>query len=140
MIDPIGLATAGMGVARQVVGGVLDATGPDGVFAQLLGMKSGVRATPAKLADGVELELTEDQLRAIGAAADKARAAGVEHALVRIDGMLLEINSESRTVLGKVSLEKGEMLTGIGALIEINGEKPVAPSADAILRSLASRV
>lgn len=140
MIDPIGLATAGMGVARQIVGGVLDATGPDGVFAQLLGMKSGAVAAPATLADGVELELTDDQLRAIGAAADKARVAGVDRALVRIDGMLLEIDSESRTVLGKVSLEKGEMLTGIGALIEINGEKPSGPSADAILRSLASRV
>ncbi len=83
-------------------------------FGDLLGRE---RAR-VRLAPGLDLELSDDQMRRLSEAADRARQAGARTALVMMDGMALRLDVQSRTVTARESVSTGDVLTGIDAVVD----------------------
>jgi len=80
---------------------------------------------PVTIAKGAGVELTDEQLGRVAAAADRAQASGATRALVMIDGKAIKLDVGVRTITGSADLSSGKPLTGIDALIQI----PSGPSA-----------
>lgn len=116
-------ATKGVGHALSVLipGGspfaqkLADAQAPD---AQL----------PVDIGKGVELELTDEQLKRLADAVDRAEAEGSTTAAVMIDGMALEVDVTMRTVRGVIDQDQG-ISTQIDAVVyaEQASESAAAP-------------
>ena len=87
--------------------------GFDALLGNRLGGSSGVTLAP-----GVDLDLSEDQLRRVADAADRAQRAGADRALVLLDGRAFELDVRARKVTGEASLAHGDVLTGIDAVIQ----------------------
>lgn len=81
-------------------------------------VRSGI---PVRVADGLPLELTADQLERLGAAADRAEAHGASRALVLIDSMALTVDVATRTITGTVDLAGVTAVAGIDAVITAPG-------------------
>lgn len=91
-----------------------------GDFAHLLDMaRSGKLGDnePATIAEGAGVKLSEDQLRRVGQAVDRAKAQGAAQALVLIDGMALKVDVLTREVKGSADLDGG--VTGVDAVINV---------------------
>lgn len=89
-------------------------------FADLLATaRSGTVSSglPVSIAPGAGIELTEDQLMRLGAAADRAEAAGATRALVLIDGMSLRLDVGVRSITGTADMGASGVLTGIDAVL-----------------------
>ncbi len=67
---------------------------------------------------GLDLDLTDEQMRRIAEAADRAQAAGAASALVMIDGKALRLDVQARRITGEASLLHGDVLTGIDAVVQ----------------------
>lgn len=63
------------------------------------------------------LELSDEQLKRLGAAADKAELAGSSKVLVEIDGEWLKLDVGTRKVARASEMKAGEMVTGIDAVV-----------------------
>lgn len=72
---------------------------------------------PVTVARGAAVDLSEDQLRRLSIAADRAEAAGATRALVLIDGMALKLDVGVREVTGAVELGAGGALAGIDGVV-----------------------
>jgi hypothetical protein len=74
---------------------------------------------PVTVAKGAGLKLSEEQLRRIAAAADRAEAIGASRALVLIDGKAITLDIASREVTGQVDPSAGSLLNGVDAVIGV---------------------
>ena len=78
--------------------------GPDGPgFADLLAKaRDGNLASglPVTIAKGAGVELNAEQLSRVGAAADRAQAAGADRAVVLIDGAAVKLDVATRNITG----------------------------------------
>jgi hypothetical protein len=117
-------------------------------FASLLQRAATGEATsgrPVSIAKGAGVDLTEDQLSRLAAAADKAEAQGATRALVLIDGKALTIDIAVRQVTGAADLGAG-VLTGIDAVVSVPGKDAAVSarpshagmSGEALLRALTT--
>lgn len=76
---------------------------------------------PVTIDDRAGVTLTDDQLRRLAVAADRAEAQGATRALVLIDGMALRLDVGLREVTGVAELKGNAPLTGIDAVISVPG-------------------
>ncbi len=88
-----------------------------------------------RIAPGLDLELSEDQMRRLAEAADRAQRAGARSALVMIDGMALRLDVQNRTVTARESVAAGDVLTGIDALVDASD-----PAGDPVASLLSGAV
>ncbi|MFN0131484.1 MAG: hypothetical protein ACKVW3_02970 [Phycisphaerales bacterium] len=91
-----------------------------GDFAQLLDAARAGKFggnEPATIAEGSGVKLSEDQLRRVGEAVDRAKAQGAAQAVVLIDGMALKVDVLTREIKGSVNLDGG--VTGVDAVINV---------------------
>jgi len=144
-IRPLGLSAAGSSAARA------PATGAGGLdFARLLSQAQAgevASMSPVSIERGAGVSLSDDQLRRLSIAADRAEASGVSRALVLIDGMALRLDVGARSVVGKVELSAGAALSGIDGVVrapETAGmdagasvEADASSTHDALLRALS---
>lgn len=104
--------------AERPARGLLSTSGPD--FAELLA-KAGegqiISGLPVTIAKGAGVELNVEQLMRVGAAADRAQAAGADRAVVLIDGSALKLDVATRTITGPADLSPGSTHGDIGALV-----------------------
>jgi hypothetical protein len=82
-------------------------------------LSSGREVTIARSAG---VNLSDDQMKRLSAAADLAESQGATRALVMIDGMTLKLDVAMREVTGSVNLKASGVLTGIDAVIDVPGE------------------
>ncbi len=88
-----------------------------------------------RIAPGLDLELSDDQMRRLAEAADRAQRAGARSALVMIDGLALRLDVQSRTVTARESVAAGDVLTGIDALVDASD-----PAGDPVASLLSGSV
>ena len=72
---------------------------------------------PIRLGADASVELTGDQLERLGEAAAELEKAGAQRAVILLDGMAIEYDVMSRTVLGSVDLDQAGATTGIDAFV-----------------------
>jgi len=110
---------SGVGLIQQIAGsGKAPVEGAS--FKDLLGrLEDGtLRAgEPIRLGAGSKLELTGDQLGRLGDAAASLESSGAQRAVIMLDGMAIEYDVQSRTVIGEIDLDSGDAVVGIDALI-----------------------
>jgi hypothetical protein len=82
------------------------------------GLASGREVTVAR---GCGVTLTDEQLKTLAAAADRAEAQGATRALVMMDGKALKLDVAMREVTGEADLASGGVLTGVDSVITIPG-------------------
>jgi hypothetical protein len=83
------------------------------------------------------LELSEDQLRRLALAADRAEAQGATRALVLIDGLTLKLDITMREITGSADLKSGNILTGIDAVINMQSPGAEPPQVLPLPRNSA---
>lgn len=105
-IDIIGLASLASGAAKRLAG----AGGPSSpAFADMLGKARATQSSglPVGVAQGVDVDLSTDQLGRLAQAADRAEAQGAQTAVVMIDGRALELDVTLRQITGEVNPDQG---------------------------------
>lgn len=93
-------------------------------FADLLAKAQGGEITsglPVTIAKGAGVDLNAEQLARVGAAADRAQAAGADRAVVLIDGAAVKLDVATRTVTGPADLNPGAVHGDIGAVVVAAG-------------------
>lgn len=103
------------------------ATGPSAPtgaldFAKLLNQaKTGQLASgrEVSIAKGANVQLSEDQIKRISAAADLAESQGATRALVMMDGMAIKLDVSMRQVTGTVDMKAQGVQTGIDAVVQV---------------------
>ena len=106
--------------AQNLAAGAAPAAGLD--FASLLrqagagDLSSGLGVTIAK---GAGVQLSNEQLLKLAAAADRAEAQGATRALVLIDGRALKLDVAVRQITGEADLNTTGVLTGIDAVVSV---------------------
>jgi len=103
-----------------VQGAARTATGAAGAFADLLAKAQAGEVSshvPVTVANGAGVSLSDEQLRRLSIAADRAEASGVSRALVLIDGMALRLDVGVRQVTGRVELGPGAALAGVDGVV-----------------------
>jgi hypothetical protein len=75
-----------------------------------------------KVAEGSGVSLTQEQLSRLQSAADAADAAGAHKALVLIDGVALEMDVQSRTIVSKIDPSAAGVRAGFDAVLTVPGE------------------
>lgn len=90
------------------------------------GFHSGLGVT---IAPEAGVQLSDDQLQRVAAAADVAQAHGVNRALVTIDGMNLMLDVGVRSITGKVDIQPGVPVTGVDAVMRVPDSASSAGSA-----------
>lgn len=87
---------------------------------------------PIKLGAESKLELTPQQLERLGDAAAELERKGAQRAVVLLDGMAIEYDVGTRTVVGLIDPEDTEAVSGIDAFVhapaEPGGRVLTAPS------------
>jgi hypothetical protein len=89
-------------------------------FSQLLEQaKAGAMDSgrPVTLGQGVHADLTEDQMKRVAAALDRAEAAGAAVAVVLVDGAALTVDVLKREVTAAAQASPQQVLTGIDAVV-----------------------
>lgn len=91
-------------------------------FAKLLSQAKAGQLSSGRevsIAKGCPVELTDDQIKRISAAADIAESQGATRALVMIDGMAIKLDVSMRQVTGSVDMKTQGVMTGIDAVIQV---------------------
>ena len=99
------------------------------------GFHSGLGVTVAPEAG---VQLSDDQLQRIAAAADVAQAHGVNRALVTIDGMNLLLDVGVRSITGKVDIQPGVPVTGVDAVMRVPDSAAATPQATGAVLSAST--
>ena len=103
-------------------------------FARLLDKaRSGQLASgrDVTIARGSGIELSEDQMKRLAAAADMAESQGATRAVVVMDGMTFKLDVAMREITAQTDLAGGQVLTGIDAVIHVPpeaGKQPASPA------------
>lgn len=111
--------TVAAGTAAASAAGAPPSTGFD--FASLVSKaKSGqaVSDLPVTVSPRTGVELSAEQLQRLGSAADKAAAAGLQTALVLIDGKTLTLDVHKRQVTGAAQPTQ-QAITGIDGVVAV---------------------
>lgn len=87
-------------------------------FGGLLDSRSAAGGQGVSIDAGLDLGLSDAQMRRVSEAADRAASAGAKNALVMIDGRALRLDVESRRITAEVSLRHGDVLTGVDAVVQ----------------------
>ena len=88
-----------------------------------------------------DLELSEEQLSRLGAAADKAELAGASKVLVEIDGQWLKLDVGTRKIARASEMKAGEVVTGIDAVVpEDKANGTIEPTGTDWLAVLGKKV
>ena len=119
-----GIAPGPTTAAGNAAAGALD-------FAKLLSQaQSGQLASGRQvtIANGANVQLTDDQIKRVSAAADLAESQGATRALVMIDGMAMKLDVSMRQVTGAVDLASQGVLTGVDAVVQVPGQGAAAAS------------
>ena len=136
-IRPVGLGDgATPGTTRAGAPGSL-------AFADLLAKaRAGAVSSnlPVTVAKGAGVNLSDDQLRRLAVAADRAEAAGLTRALVLIDGKALRLDVGVRQITGTVELAPGAALSGIDGVVQAPGAEDSSPAMVPISPANPSRV
>ncbi len=90
---------------------------------------------PVTIARGADVQLSEDQLKKVAAAADLAQASGASRALVMIDGKALKLDVGVRSITGVADLASGKPVTGVDAVIQIPSGEGAVPTISTPLAS-----
>lgn len=77
---------------------------------------------PIRLGTESTVELSGDQLERLGEAAAELEKAGAQRAVIMLDGMAIEYEVISRTVIGRIDLDQPAATTGIDAFIKAPSE------------------
>lgn len=114
-----GLASA----ATRSVGKALDNLIPGGSpFAEKLASAQAQQSQlPVEIGKGLDLELSQEQMKRIADAVDRAEAEGASNAVVMIDGKALEVDVTMRTIRGEIDPEGG-INTQIDAIVYADAE------------------
>jgi len=100
---------------------------------------------PVRVEPGTGIELSDEQLGVIGAAADRAAAAGASKALVVLDGVGYVVDMLTRSVTQAFDLAAGEVAVDVDAVIKAGqpaGDEtapvtgPWSPAPPSIARAL----
>ncbi len=89
-------------------------------FAELLSKAQRGEITsgaPVKIAKGLQLKLSDEQVGRLSVAADKAEAQGANRALVVMDGQTLQMDVASRTITGAVDTSAPGVIAGVDAIV-----------------------
>lgn len=108
-----------------------------GEFARALANEGAI---PVRIAPGVDVALSEDQLARLAPEADKAEANGAGRALVLMDGKVYKLDVAARTITGMVGADSGSVEAGYDAVISVPSktDSTIATSnGAALLRRLA---
>jgi|GEM_PF-657202 len=97
------------------------------LFAALAEQGSGL---PVSVAKNTDLKLTEEQMKRVARAADKAQAQGASRALVMIDGQALQLDVGVRQITGKVDMNAADVLSGIDAVVWAEAKDGAAGAKD----------
>ena len=131
------LAAGGSSSAAALTAG-MDASAD---FAKLLGKAAEgqtVSNLPVTVSPRSEIELTGEQLARLGPAADKAAAAGMQTALVTIDGKSLLMDVQSRQITAAAQPTE-RAITGIDGVVAVpdasDAERGAEPSVLPMPRS-----
>lgn len=110
-------------------GGAAGQAGPGAPsFDQLLrSARSGSLSSglPVKLAQGANVELSQEQLSRLAQAADLAESRGVSRGVFLIDGMAITMDVPVRTVTGRIPSDATSVVDSIDAVVSV----PPAPGA-----------
>lgn len=107
-IDIIGLASLATSAAKRLAGS--GSSPSSNAFADMLGkVQSNAQPSglPVGLGQGVNIELSSDQLHRLSQAADRAESQGAQTAVVMIDGRALELDVTLRQITGEVNPDQG---------------------------------
>lgn len=119
--------TTGAGLAGAGWTSAAGAEGPG--FAELLRrVQSGELSSraPVSVDPDVEVELSEEQLAKLSLAADRAEAAGVQQALVLVDGQRLVLDVRQRRITG-IAEGEGGVVAGVDGVIDLSAQVPETP-------------
>lgn len=108
-----------------------------GAFARTLAHESMI---PVRIAPGVDVTLSEDQLARLAPEADKAEANGAGRALVLLDGKVYKFDVATRTITGMVGEGAGSVEAGYDVVISVPSKADAAAATSngaALLRRLA---
>jgi len=81
---------------------------------------------PVKIAKGVNITLSEDQLNRIADAADVAEANGAGRALILIDGKAIRLDVATRTVIGEAQSTSTAAMPDIDSVISAAPGNPAS--------------
>lgn len=125
---------SGVGLLQQVAGrrSSIEGASFDDLLKQARdgSLRSG---EPIKLGTKADVELTPDQLERLGEAAATLEASGARRAVIMLDGMGIEYDIQTRTVIGRVDPENAGAVTGIDAYVNA----PARAGENASLRAPA---
>lgn len=102
-------------------------------FAQLLQQAQDgtlVGKQPVTIAPGSDLKLSDDQLARLSLGADRAEAAGLRTALVKLDGQNLIMDVGSREILSAAKSDGGVM-SGIDGVLDLGDNRINAQQSSA---------
>lgn len=81
---------------------------------------------PITVDPDVTASLTDDQLAALSFAADKAEAAGIRTALVRVGGQQLVLDVASRRITASATAESG-VIAGVDGVLDLDQQQHSTP-------------
>lgn len=117
LLRSLGILPASSGIRSR-----LGAVGEDQVssFDDLLEQARTGQAgpgAPIRIAKGLDLSLSPDQLQRAAAAADVAEANGASRAMVLLDGTAYRLDVATRTIIGEVRGQAAASMTDVDAVV-----------------------
>jgi hypothetical protein len=92
----------------------------------------------ARLADGVSINLSPEQMKRLTIAGDKAEAAGASRAMILMDGLAFTMDVGTRTITRAVKASGLGVVGDVDAVISADAPGPAShASGDALLKALA---
>jgi hypothetical protein len=107
--------------------GARDAQGGD--FQRVLAQVAGASSRPSheiSVDPGLKTSLSDEDLRAIGMAADQAEAEGMQTALVMLDGRAVTLDVLTRTVTQVQPMQPGLVVGRVDGVVIARGDRPVS--------------
>ncbi len=129
LLKSLGILPASTGI-RSRLGAIGDdqVASFDALLEQARAGEAGPGA-PVRIAKGLDLKLSPEQLQRAAAAADVAEANGASRAMVLLDGVAYRLDVATRTIIGEVRGQAAASMTDVDAVV----------SAPASVEELAQR-
>ncbi|MEI7657794.1 MAG: hypothetical protein WCK33_06985 [Phycisphaerae bacterium] len=117
LLKSLGVLPASSGI-RSRLGAVGEdpATSFDDLLEQARAGAAGPGA-PIRIAKGLDLKLSPDQLQRASAAADVAEANGASRAMVLLDGVAYRLDVATRTIIGEVRGQSAAGMADVDAVV-----------------------
>ena len=117
LLKSLGILPASTGV-RSRLGAIGDQpiTSFDDLLEQARAGDAGPGA-PGRIAKGLDLKLSPEQLQRAAAAADVAEANGASRAMVLLDGVAYRLDVATRTIIGEVRGQSAASMSDVDAVV-----------------------